>query len=168
MEIVQDHLHVWCNILVKVILLSNLHCNLQFEHFPFSVFAFSELSRSFIQDNASIEALSQFPTPKQVLNDVITSATNSNLRQFLRYETRRVKDSSQTMLHLKWPQEFSVIGVGRRKADSERMAAALACSHLMVTNFILFFCFLWAGDAGGVVKVEGVRERITHLYLTEI
>ncbi|KAJ8035548.1 ATP-dependent RNA helicase DHX36 [Holothuria leucospilota] len=90
-----------------------------------------KLSRSFIQDSASVEALSQFPTPKQVLNDVITSATNSSLRQFLRYETRRVKDSSQTMLHLKWPQEFSVIGVGRRKADSEKMAAALACSHLM-------------------------------------
>ncbi|PIK35179.1 putative ATP-dependent RNA helicase DHX30 [Apostichopus japonicus] len=86
--------------------------------------------KALVDDHAGIQALSQFTTPKQTLNTLLQSSNLPNSNKLVRYETRRIKEVYQTVLRLNWPQEFAITGLGRKKVDSERAAAALACVQL--------------------------------------
>lgn len=88
--------------------------------------------KALVDDHAGIQALSQFTTPKQTLNTLLQSSNLPNSNKLARYETRRIKEVYQTVLRLNWPQEFAITGLGRKKVDSERAAAALACVQLQV------------------------------------
>lgn len=106
-----------------------------FTYFNVTIVLFPlELSKALIFDHAGFQALSQFGSPKQTLNNLLQSSQLPNSNRLIRYETRQVRDLHQTILRLKWPQEIAVAGLGRRKVDSERSAAALACVQLVVNN----------------------------------
>ena len=40
----------------------------------------------------------------------------------------------QSVLRVTWPEEFTVVGLGTKRVVAEKMAAALACAKLKVTN----------------------------------
>ncbi|XP_048190491.1 ATP-dependent RNA helicase DHX30 isoform X3 [Perognathus longimembris pacificus] len=81
-------------------------------------------------DDSAIRALAQFPLPKNLLAKVIQIATSSstakNLMQFHTVGTK-TKLSTLTLL---WPCPMTFVAKGRRKAEAENKAAALACKKL--------------------------------------
>ncbi|XP_059795499.1 ATP-dependent RNA helicase DHX30 isoform X1 [Balaenoptera ricei] len=81
-------------------------------------------------DDSAIRALTQFPLPKNLLAKVIQIATSSstakNLMQFHTVGTK-TKLSTLTLL---WPCPMTFVAKGRRKAEAENKAAALACRKL--------------------------------------
>uniref|UniRef100_A0A2K6L9A1 ATP-dependent RNA helicase DHX30 n=1 Tax=Rhinopithecus bieti TaxID=61621 RepID=A0A2K6L9A1_RHIBE len=81
-------------------------------------------------DDSAIRALTQFPLPKNLLAKVIQIATSSstakNLMQFHTVGTK-TKLSTLTLL---WPCPMTFVAKGRRKAEAENKAAALACKKL--------------------------------------
>ncbi|GCB61548.1 hypothetical protein scyTo_0004115 [Scyliorhinus torazame] len=81
-------------------------------------------------DTGAMKALSQFPEPKNLLSKVIQIATTSStVTDYLKYTT---EDGSVKICHLdvKWPTPMTFVASGRRKAEAERRAAALACKKL--------------------------------------
>ncbi|KAM9100920.1 ATP-dependent RNA helicase DHX30 isoform X3 [Sarcophilus harrisii] len=81
-------------------------------------------------DDSAVRALTQFPLPKNLLAKVIQIATSSstakNLMQFHTVGTK-TKLSTLTLL---WPCPMTFVAKGRRKAEAENKAAALACKKL--------------------------------------
>ncbi|XP_036850107.1 ATP-dependent RNA helicase DHX30 isoform X1 [Manis javanica] len=81
-------------------------------------------------DDSALRALTQFPLPKNLLAKVIQIATSSstakNLMQFHTVGTK-TKLSTLTLL---WPCPMTFVAKGRRKAEAENKAAALACKKL--------------------------------------
>ncbi|XP_028933729.1 ATP-dependent RNA helicase DHX30 isoform X1 [Ornithorhynchus anatinus] len=87
-------------------------------------------------DDSAIRALTQFPLPKNLLAKVIQIATSSstakNLMQFHTVGTK-TKLSTLTLL---WPCPMTFVAKGRRKAEAENKAAALACKKLKTLGLV--------------------------------
>nr|KAF6420241.1 DExH-box helicase 30 [Molossus molossus] len=116
-------------------------------------------------DDSAIRALTQFPLPKNLLAKVIQIATSSstakNLMQFHTVGTK-TKLSTLTLL---WPCPMTFVAKGRRKAEAENKAAALACKKLKVSlgiQRIRMHCFPSSGLFDHVALVGGVTWNWRH------
>ncbi|XP_036286089.1 ATP-dependent RNA helicase DHX30 isoform X3 [Pipistrellus kuhlii] len=81
-------------------------------------------------DDSAIRALTQFPLPKNLLAKVIQIATSSSTaKNLMQFHTVGTKTKLAT-LTLLWPCPMTFVAKGRRKAEAENKAAALACKKL--------------------------------------
>ncbi|XP_027989581.2 ATP-dependent RNA helicase DHX30 isoform X2 [Eptesicus fuscus] len=81
-------------------------------------------------DDSAIRALTQFPLPKNLLAKVIQIATSSSTaKNLMQFHTVGTKTKLAT-LTLLWPCPMTFVAKGRRKAEAENKAAALACRKL--------------------------------------
>ncbi|KAF7665938.1 hypothetical protein LDENG_00127400 [Lucifuga dentata] len=76
------------------------------------------------------EALSLFPHPKSLLNQVIQVATSSNrIRELIKFRTTGGKQK-KCELTLHWPEEMTFTATASKSVTAEKRAAALACMKL--------------------------------------
>ncbi|XP_022086589.1 putative ATP-dependent RNA helicase DHX30 [Acanthaster planci] len=79
-------------------------------------------------------ALEEFQNPKSCLHNVLALvAKDGKAGNVCQYKLQPAQGNSkvkQSVLSVTWPQEFTVVGLGRRRTQAEKMAAALACAKL--------------------------------------
>ncbi|XP_077996833.1 ATP-dependent RNA helicase DHX30-like [Glandiceps talaboti] len=75
------------------------------------------------------QAIEEFPSPKSLLNNAFILIPDKTKRK-LTYRTFQSAHMKTCHLTIKYPEEFQVVGIGRRKAEAEKMAAAMACAKL--------------------------------------
>lgn len=83
------------------------------------------------------DLLREFPEPKNLLNSVIGRALGtSSPKDSIVYIHTNEGNQKKVTLHIKWPQPIQVHGIGSKKIDAERRAAAEACKIFQSWGFL--------------------------------
>ncbi len=81
------------------------------------------------------KALVEFENPKSCLHNTLALAVKDAAARYQYNLKQKAGDPvKQSVLRVTWPEEFTVVGLGTKRAQAEKMAAALACAKLKVTD----------------------------------
>ncbi|XP_038058115.1 ATP-dependent RNA helicase DHX30-like [Patiria miniata] len=95
----------------------------------------SQLELPTILSEEGEQALKDFRNPKSCLHNVLSLvAKEGKASNMYQYKVQPAPGMGnlvkQSVLRVTWPKEFTVVGLGTRRSQAEKMAAALACAKL--------------------------------------